>query len=46
MDLISVNAQIKANQYLSETLAQLEKDFLMIIMTKTEQFATLKLFIL
>lgn len=30
MDLISVNAQIKANQYLAETLAQLEKDFLMI----------------
>ena len=30
MDLISVNTQIKANQYLAETLAQLEKDFLMI----------------
>ena len=30
MDLTSVNAQIKANQYLVETLAQLEKDFLMI----------------
>ena len=27
---MSVNSQIKANQYLAETLAQLEKDFLMI----------------
>ena len=30
MDLIVVNAQIKANQYFAETLDQLEKDFLMI----------------
>ena len=30
MDLISINAQVKANQYLVETLTQLEKDFLMI----------------
>ena len=30
MDLVSVQSHIKANQYLSETVAQLEKDFLMI----------------
>jgi len=30
MDLVSVESHIKANQYLSETVAQLEKDFLMI----------------
>ena len=30
MDLVSVQSQIKANKYLSETVAQLEKDFLMI----------------
>ena len=30
MDLVSVQSQIKANKYLSETAAQLEKDFLMI----------------
>ena len=30
MELTNINAQLKANQYLQETLAQLEKDFLMI----------------
>jgi len=30
MDLVSVQSKIKANQYLSETVVQLEKDFLMI----------------
>ncbi|MBC8265983.1 MAG: hypothetical protein H8E84_03365 [Flavobacteriales bacterium] len=30
MNLISVQSQIKANQYLEETITQLEKDFLMI----------------
>ena len=30
MDLVSVQSHIKANQYLSETVLQLEKDFLMI----------------
>ena len=29
MDLVSVQSQIKANQYLSETVVQLEKDFAM-----------------
>ena len=30
MDLVSVQSQIKANKYLNETVAQLEKDFLLI----------------
>ena len=30
MDLVSVQFQIKANQYLSKTVLQLEKDFLLI----------------
>lgn len=30
MELTNINAQLKANQYLQETLAQVEKDFLMI----------------
>ena len=30
MDLVSVQSKIKANQYLSETVVELEKDFLMI----------------
>ena len=30
MELTNINAQLKANQYLQETLAQLKKDFLMI----------------
>ena len=30
MELTNINAQLKANQYLQETIAQVEKDFLMI----------------
>ena len=30
MELTNINAQLKANQYLQETLVQLKKDFLMI----------------
>ncbi len=30
MDLVPLDVQIKANQYLNETVTQLEKDFLMI----------------
>ncbi len=30
MDLVALDAQLKANEYLEETVVQLEKDFLMV----------------